>query len=775
MEKNKNFFDKVNIEIEKTEQKISEKIKESNDSSFIFKIEIEEYYNLEKIIINNIELEINHMNNKYYVRKNMIKQLMSILLNKFRDNSKSRSVCLRLLDELFYSNIMPTFSIEETILDINSLFEEKEDKKSIVFYNKICEIEIPKIIKELIKLFNKEFFFNNITIVRLPNFILDDKLSLIKEKIFDEWSLNYNVLLKDFRLSDVEDKDFHFIYQIYSDFYDDRLSLFDSNLLSNNKINYNINDVNMFKINIFKGIYLSNLSSLHNPINKTIYFNNANNILKLFGINNNFSEIMNDCLDIDKNKDINKKEFIKKIFKEIIDYLSKDKTGKAFIFIIWNLSMVFNGIVIYDNDSKIIAFSPLLKFSIRLKIFLYNFLNTLDYFINNNEGKYFNVNEDNLIYESNMLFNNSAIYYYYQIENFVFAEIIKSYTKVIYDQQNKFKINLNIKKIIKLLEWLNNKAINNINSNIELKNNIKEVLNNKINEEEDDDDLIKEGLNFSTLDEIESIKLYQLYVQFMNKNTFLINKNKQKERKRDKIKNLYRMIKKDENEIVLHYQDEILIPIDILNCTTQIMICITESEDNKDKNNSELFRNILKDKCSESYDYYIYKWNKFNDLKRSATMYGKLLAYIISSREVFKFQSISFLSLGQGSLVLESLIDELLKITNIINLNDLIQDIILIDSPISNINKFFNLVAGNIINVYKDKKNIIKENNNENKNGYENYIISDNKNEKYNAIPKIYNFDLINDFKISNNYYFIEINTILRRIREELNNNQNKF
>ena len=40
MEKNKNFFDKVNIEIEKTEQKISEKIKESNDSSFIFKIEI---------------------------------------------------------------------------------------------------------------------------------------------------------------------------------------------------------------------------------------------------------------------------------------------------------------------------------------------------------------------------------------------------------------------------------------------------------------------------------------------------------------------------------------------------------------------------------------------------------------------------------------------------------------------------------------------------------------------------------------------------------------
>ena len=72
------------------------------------------------------------------------------------------------------------------------------------------------------------------------------------------------------------------------------------------------------------------------------------------------------------------------------------------------------------------------------------------------------------------------------------------------------------------------------------------------------------------------------------------------------------------------------------------MICISGWEmDNKE--NQMFFKYILNERNLKSSDYYIYKWNKninMNFIENIATIYGKLLAYILSSREIFAFQTI---------------------------------------------------------------------------------------------------------------------------------------
>ena len=91
------------------------------------------------------------------------------------------------------------------------------------------------------------------------------------------------------------------------------------------------------------------------------------------------------------------------------------------------------------------------------------------------------------------------------------------------------------------------------------------------------------------------------------------------------------------NIIKFKFNDELLIPVDILNTATQIMICISGWEmDNNEK--SEVFKYILNERNLESIDYYIYKWNKninMNSIENTAKIYGKLLAEFSYSNYFF--------------------------------------------------------------------------------------------------------------------------------------------
>ncbi len=239
----------------------------------------------------------------------------------------------------------------------------------------------------------------------------------------------------------------------------------------------------------------------------------------------------------------------------------------------------------------------------------------------------------------------------------------------------------------------------------------------------------------------------------------------------------------DTSKLVLNSSDELLLPIDKLNTATQIMICISGGE-GLDNDKSDIFNFILTDRGMESIDYYIYKWKKnINDNKNdNSIQYGKFLAYILASREIFKFQTISILCVGDGSKVLKSCLKELsTKIKNAVDIDDLIQDIILIGTNIDfNFNQpedllSLKLVAGNVINIYRDKNYIIKIPNIQQIEKLDNNIITMNSSSSLNEInikfylPRIYNFNMIEEIQISNSYYIVQINKILKKIKEKLN------
>jgi hypothetical protein len=277
---------------------------------------------------------------------------------------------------------------------------------------------------------------------------------------------------------------------------------------------------------------------------------------------------------------------------------------------------------------------------------------------------------------------------------------------------------------------------------------------------------------------------------------FIILEPKSKDKDDNKFLNIFlcnKNIKEDYTEInftniiKFKYNDVLLIPVDILNTATQIMICISEGDIN-DNDQLNIFNYILNERNVESIDYYIYKWNNNNNsqsIENTAMIYGKLLAYIISSREIFKFQTISFLAIGAGSLVLKSCLSELsTAINSIIDATDIIQDIIIIDSKISfnfgQINDILSLklIAGKLVNVYKDNEYKIELPKNLNVRlscsivGIDpsKYKIGDN-DYFINCLPEIFNFDLVNDFKINKDNYIFNINNILKKIKEKIYNN----
>jgi hypothetical protein len=782
----------IEKEVDKTEKKINEIIAKSNNISKIY-IDIEEYALLESSLefyissniggngqinindnINNIYQESNQLEyNNIYNNKKALKILRKHLLDKFILNDKKRISFLHKLNQIIYlDGLADNINPKEKIINLGKN-KSLEENQNINFYNTICNIFIQNNDSILID----KLIINDINakkINKIPKFILYDFHELIKQKIYIEWSLNYRVLLKDIILSNINEPDFKYIYKLYQDFFNDRLTLFD------NKYLFETSETNnKFKTLLFNAIFLSNSKMINASSNQKIFFNNVTRYLLLFGFDKNkcrFSKIISNAMKNSTN------EIKDKTFKELLNLIYYEKKGNIFMFIIWCLSMIFNHILIYDESENKISFSPYLNCSARAKNFFYNFLKKLD----------------NYIFYFNISFHNSAIEYNAQIENYVFAELTKSYTKVLYDEQNKYKINLTGKRIFKLIQKLCKSGVKNAKKG-------ENILDDIEDEEMYVDELEEESFENGPLDELESSQIYNLYFQFMKKHIILEKQNINELSIKGKEILNFIFCNKIENEdnkeinfeikntkIKLNYNNDLLIPVDILNSATQIMICI--SGDNQDINgNYKIFNQIINQRHFENVDYYIYKWSSpeiyaqnENVMKENiAKIYGKLLAYIIASKQIFKFQTISFLVIGMGNIILNSCLEELsTKINSIIDITDLIQDITLIDSnnelnldiPQNFIN--MKLVAGKIINIYKKSEakieiplnlsirksySIIGINQNNDKIEDKDYFI--------NCLPDIYNFDLINDLHISEKDYIFDINYILKKAKEKIYEN----
>ena len=367
----------IEQEIEKTENLIKEEIQSSKKLDKV-KIELEEYLMLEirledylmtLSIGGNGQSNINQnqirtYNN--YDKKRALKIIRKKINEKFIDKDRTRKEYIHILNNIFYNDIIRNFNPENSI-KIQGQNCNQEVKQSFIFYEKICKIEIDKIDNLLVEKFNIELKKKNkdIKIKKLPKFIIYDFQELLKQEVFIKWSINYRILLKDLILSNKDEPDFKFIYQIFKDFFNDIITLFDSKYLFKNQ------DENMkLKTILFNAIFLSNSKVINSSSNQKIFFNNVTRYLLLFGFDKNkcrFSQIIKNFMKSSNNKDKDK------TFKDLITKISIDKTGKMFMFIIWCLAMVFNNILIYDENENKISFSPFLKCSARTKIFFLQF------------------------------------------------------------------------------------------------------------------------------------------------------------------------------------------------------------------------------------------------------------------------------------------------------------------------------------------------------------------------------------------------------------------
>ena len=244
----------IEKEVEKTESKIQEKIIKLSQNTKIT-IDLEEYSILEKTLelcfssdknnkpngqinteindninINQINEEEEKIKSYIYQKKKYLKILRKNLFNKFIQKDIKRYEFLHKLNQIIYTDIFPnTTNIKEIILN-SGKNKSLEENQNIDFYKDICNKIIQNNYDIVINKLN-ESYISAKNIEKIPNLLLYDFKEIIKQKIFIEWSLNYRVLLKDLILSDNEDPDFKYLYNIYHYFFNDKLTLFDDKYL----------------------------------------------------------------------------------------------------------------------------------------------------------------------------------------------------------------------------------------------------------------------------------------------------------------------------------------------------------------------------------------------------------------------------------------------------------------------------------------------------------------------------------------------------------------
>ena len=712
-----NYF---NEQIQLTETEII-KTKKSDENNIINELNL--YSVLQNSLIDYIEKSNNYEN---YIKKKLKKKMLNMLNQSFEDNNISRCILILTLENIFYINIMPFYDCTEVIIELASsdLYND-ETKRTFKFYDNIYKLESERIDKILIKEVNKSFSKDDIVIDFLPEFLLIDFHKLLKQKIFLFWSINFHIEVKTIKLENYEDLEFIFLYERFQDFYDDRITLFDLKFLNNNS------DISIL---LFKTLYYSNLSYLKYDGNLKIFINNTNRYLNLMGVkneNNIHGKIINECIDNSK------KELVKYFFYELINKIKGENIEQIHLFIIFCMSMTLNNIAIYSQKDKKVVFSPLLKCSAKEKVFLHNFLKTFEYYLN----------------KLNIYFKNNSLYYNAQVENYVFAFLTKSYTKVLYDEQNRNKIDITTNKTLLLMEKLN-----------------KGMKDDDIETDSEED--INTNFDFHTLDDIERDNLYTIYKVF--KSNYIKIKDKKKKKNKNAAEKLFKSIKigfknikklinepKNENpkiklDISIYKKSPLLKPIDPINTATHICICISSNSDNQNLEEN-MFSNIINYKNYQSIDYYIYNWNKQNDF--SGKVYGRLLSFIIAGREIFKFQTISLFGVGYGCKIIKKCLKQLSIINEYIDVSDIIQHVILINGKLQiNFSKqshfdLLKIISGNLINICQNQNEYI-------------IIPKDFANESKVYLPKIINYDLLTDFHIiDSEHYILKINKILNKIK----------
>ena len=713
-------------------------LSEKNNISEAFK----EYYLLENTYVGLIKKQhfgsVITQNKLYSLMKNYYYQSNNVGI------IKDRRIAEKKIKETFYSFLLsPSFA-----KIIGKLYSDESES--------MYELDKYSIIKGIHKTFYDKIIktiYNTTSYNTIPNFIIYYDKKLLYSKINDIIKHQYLFNYTDKNQDKLEYKYLMKYFQIFSK---NPNIVFDKDIFTEE-----------FRIKLFKLIVLCNYKYL--KINKIAYkqFNeriiNYMILLKLGEhinkLNEEFNLIMKKeqkIIDEDlkilienikdelfpvKNSNLKinniKNDESNKININNNENENKSKLNKKFLKLIFSLSVLFNRIIIIksinnENKHKDDNKEENNKISININNINMNEDNN-ENIININNNKYeikiisklkcSSINRQFLLNILKVFEDEKSFIYNYMLDTYIYDEIIKKYTRNLFQKTRaKEKIIITYEEILEMIRQ---------------KESISEFFNNFYNE------------NKSIFSQPK------LTIGFIGN---LFNKKIPNSIKTETGKELYYNI----NELKL-------IPIikgDINS--TQITIIIDGplstdiklSSDTKELSHKDIFCSFFTNNIYTNSDFYLYDWqtinyNELSRIKKISKFFGKLLAYILVSREIFKFQTINLVGYSMGCNVIKYCLIEMNKINKNLNCDEIINNVVLICGSINlKTDKYpdiFDRIAGKIINIFsKVDSDLIQYN--KNSIGLKELLISD----KY----QIINVDLSKK-NIKQNEYLYQIPSIL--------------
>ena len=504
----------------------------------------------------------------------------------------------------------------------------------------------------------------------IPNFLYYYDKKLLNYKVNDIIRNKYSFNYTDKNQNKIEYKYLVKHYQIFSQ---------NPNIIFDIKL---FNDE--FRINLFKIIMLVNYNFFKNNIFAQNHFKerfiNYMILIKIYDhykeLSSEFELIMKDDDKSNKEKLSKLTEYIKKeLFSQENNNVKLDnninneitnslKINKKYLKLIFSLSVLFNRIVIFkeinpeEKNQEEINIINIDDKKYEIKIVSKLKCSSISKHMLNNV---LNIFED----EKSFLYN-------YMIDTYIYENIMKNNNRHLYlKNRDKEKIILNLQDILLRLD----KSQNYKTEFKSFYNQNKDIFN-------------QPKLTVGFLGGLFGSKI---------PNSIKTEKGK---------------------EIYYNINDLKLLPVvksDINS--TQITIIIDGSlsndilliSNNKALSHKDIFCSFFTNSIYTNSDFYCYDWLSINydeisQSKKVSKFYGKLLAYIIISREIFSFQTINLVGYSMGCNVIKYCLLELNKLNKKDNYLDLINNIIFIGGCINiKFDKYPNIfesITGKIINVF---------------------------------------------------------------------------
>ena len=504
----------------------------------------------------------------------------------------------------------------------------------------------------------------------IPNFLYYYDKKLLNYKVNDIIRNKYSFNYTDKNQNKIEYKYLVKHYQIFSQ---------NPNIIFDIKL---FNDE--FRINLFKIIMLVNYNFFKNNIFAQNHFKerfiNYMILIKIYDhykeLSSEFELIMKDDDKSNKEKLSKLTEYIKKeLFSQENNNIKLDnninneitnslKINKKYLKLIFSLSVLFNRIVIFkeinpeEKNQEEINIINIDDKKYEIKIVSKLKCSSISKHMLNNV---LNIFED----EKSFLYN-------YMIDTYIYENIMKNNNRHLYlKNRDKEKIILNLQDILLRLD----KSQNYKTEFKSFYNQNKDIFN-------------QPKLTVGFLGGLFGSKI---------PNSIKTEKGK---------------------EIYYNINDLKLLPVvksDINS--TQITIIIDGSlsndilliSNNKALSHKDIFCSFFTNSIYTNSDFYCYDWLSINydeisQSKKVSKFYGKLLAYIIISREIFSFQTINLVGYSMGCNVIKYCLLELNKLNKKDNYLDLINNIIFIGGCINiKFDKYPNIfesITGKIINVF---------------------------------------------------------------------------